>query len=329
MRAIQVKQAGGPEQLILQEVPAPDYGVEDVLVQIKAAGINYIDIYLRTGLYPPAHYPYTPGKEGSGIVVAVGKNVNEIKEGDRVAFCGTSTGSYAEFVALPADQIVVIPDSISFEMAAAVMLQGLTAYYLSHLTFPIKKDDEVLIHAGAGGVGLLLIQMAKLRGAKIITTVSTEDKAALAKKAGANDIAIYTQESFLEKVKQVTKNLGVHVVYDAVGKTTFDDSLKSLRVRGMLVSYGQASGPVPPFNVAKLAEKSLYITRPMLIHYTQTKAELRTMAADLFSLIGSGKLNITIGQHYSLTEAAKAHRDLEERKTIGKSIILVDPNRMS
>jgi NADPH2:quinone reductase len=323
MKAIQVQKPGSSDELILSEIEVPKLGEQDVLIEIKAIGVNFIDIYTRTGLYKPGNYPYTPGKEGSGVVVEVGKNVTTVNKGDRVAFCSPGTGSYAEFTVLPADQIVLIPESISFEIAAAAMLQGLTAYYLTHLTFQLKPNQTALIHAGAGGVGLLLIQIAKLLNAKVITTVSSADKAELAALAGADEIVIYTQESFLNAVMKFTNKRGVEVVYDSVGKTTFADSLKSLSIRGMLVSFGQSSGPVPPFLLSELSAKSLYLTRPSLTHYTLDKKSLNEMAAALFDLIQTGKLKITIGQRYALSEAAKAHDDLENRRTIGKSILLV------
>lgn len=323
MQAILVNEPGGSEKLQLQEVVTPKCKPDEVLVEIKAAGINYIDVYIRTGLYPSAQYPYTPGKEGSGIITTIGENVKEFKVGDRVAFSSGGSGSYAQYTAIPAAQVVPIPASLSFEIAAAAMLQGLTAYYLSHLTFPLNKNHTALIHAGAGGVGLLLIQLAKSIGAQVITTVSTADKAKLAQAAGADEVVIYTQDSFVDVVMQNTHNRGVDVVYDAVGKTTFDDSLKSLAIRGMLVSYGQASGPVPPVPLSKLAEKSLYLTRPSLSHYTRNQQELTDLAAKLFALISGGKLKITIGQKYTLAEAVKAHNDLEARKTIGKSLLLL------
>jgi len=323
MKAIQVKQPGNVDQLHFVECDIPVYSANDVVIQLKAIGINFIDIYTRTGLYQPPHYPYTPGKEGSGVVTSVGKNVTDFKIGDRVAFCFAGSGSYAEYVVIDSNQVVLVPDDISFELAAASLLQGLTAYYLSHLTFPLNKNHTALIHAGAGGVGLLLIQMAKSLHAKVITTVSTQEKAKWTKDAGADETILYTQELFLKKVNEITNHLGVNVVYDAVGKTTFDDSLKSLALRGMLVSYGQASGPIPPLELTRLSERSLYITRPVLGHYANNKNALRQMASALFSLITSNELKITIGQQYSLKDAAKAHTDLETRQTIGKSILLV------
>jgi NADPH2:quinone reductase len=324
MKAIQVNEPGGAEQLHLHECVIPQYGPDDVLVQIKAAGLNYIDIYIRTGLYKPPAYPYVPGKEGSGIITEVGENVRHFKVGDRVAFCTSGSGTYAEFTAIPANQIVRIPEQLSFDMAAAVMLQGSTAYYLSHLTFLLDKRHTILIHAGAGGVGLLLIQMAKMLGAKVITTVSTENKAELAKSAGADYVINYTKESFYESVMKYTDKKGVNVVYDAVGKTTFDDSLRVLSTRGLLVSYGQASGPVAPFELRKLAEKSLYITRPSLHNYTLTQAELNDITSAVFDMILQNKLKVTIGQRYPLSEAGKAQAELEARNTVGKSILVVN-----
>lgn len=323
MRAILVKHPGGNEVLELENYQQPEIKSNEVLVEIKAVGINYIDIYIRTGLYKAVSYPYIPGKEGSGVVKAVGADVKDLKQGSRVAFASSGSGTYAEYVAIPADEVVVIPDAISFETAAACMLQGLTAYYLSHLTYPLSAKHTALIHAGAGGVGTLLIQMAKNLGAVVITTVSTEDKANIAKEAGADHIIIYTQESFKDRVKEITKAKGVNVVYDAVGKTTFDDSLDVLGTRGMLVSYGQASGPVPPLDLTRLSGKSLFLTRPKLWDYTQNKLELTHLSNQLFELILKEKVKITIGQRYPLSEARNAHADLEGRKTIGKSLLLI------
>jgi NADPH:quinone reductase len=323
MEAIQVKKPGGAEVLQLEECEKPLCGDNDLLVQIKVAGINFIDIYNRSGLYKPAAYPYTPGKEGSGIVDAVGKNVKDFHVGDRVAFCSPGTGSYAAYIAIPAAEVVPLPDHISFEIAAAAMLQGLTAYYLTHLTFLLKPSHTALIHAGAGGVGLLLIQMAKSIGAKVITTVSTQDKANLVKRFGADEVVIYSQESFLDRTMQITGQRGVDIVYDSVGKTTFDDSLKSLAMRGMLVSYGQSSGVVPPFELSRLSAKSLFLTRPSLVHYAADQHSLNEMAKALFQLIASNQLQITIGQRYPLAEASKAQQNLESRKTVGKSLLIV------
>ncbi len=323
MKAILINAAGNADQLHLQECPVPTCGPDDVLVQIKAAGINYIDIYTRNGLYKPPHYPYIPGKEGSGIVHAIGSHVKKFQVGDRVTFCVGGTGTYAEFAVLPAKYVVHLPPEISFEIAAAAILQGLTAYYLTHQTFLLAKNQTALIHAGAGGVGLLLIQLAKMLGANVITTVSTTEKMQQVKNMGADIIVNYTQASFLDAIMTYTQQVGVNVVYDAVGKTTFNDSLKSLALRGMLVSYGQASGPPDPMPMSALAEKSLYLTRPTLAHYTRTENELTQLANNLFDLIIKQKLLITIGQRYALKDAVAAHQDLESRKTIGKSVLVV------
>lgn len=324
MKAIVVTKAGGPEQLIPQECPIPEPGPNEVLVKTKAIGVNFIDINLRRGVYKPEKYPYIPGKEASGEVVSVGDKVKDIAAGDRVAFCNSITGTYAEYTLVKADQAVKIPEKMNYEIAAAVMLQGLTAYYLSHLTIKLKPSDTVLIHAGAGGVALLLIQMAKHLGAEVIATVSSEAKAKLAKSVGADHTIIYSQYSFLEIVMELTNNKGVNVVYDAVGQDTFDKSLSSLAVRGMLVTYGQASGPVPPIELNRLAEKSLYVTRPSLFHYAATKEELSSMSNALFDYILNKGLQVEIGQHYQLSNAEQGHRDLEQRRTVGKSILLLD-----
>ena len=322
MHAIRVAAPGNAEQLVYKECEQPQPGPQDILVKIKAIGINYIDIYIRTGLYKPPSYPYTPGKEASGEVVAVGDQVKDFTTGDRVAFCSNNSGTYAEYVVVPADQAVHIPDSMDYEIAAAAMLQGLTAYYLTHLTIALHNKHIILVHAGAGGVGLLLIQMARMIGVQVFTTVSGEAKEKIAKKAGADHVIIYSRDSFHEAIQNLTKGKGVDVVYDAVGKDTFADSLLCLTTRGMLVSFGQASGPIPPFDISKLAEKSLYLTRPSLFHYAKTKEELRSMSAALFEFISKKGLQIQIGQRYALRHAAKAHRDLEERRTVAKSILL-------
>ena len=323
MKAIRVNQPGDISELHFEETPVPQCNPSDVLVEIKAAGINFIDIYIRNGLYKPPHYPYIPGKEGSGVIAQVGSQVKRLKPGDRVAFCSGGTGTYAEFVAIPSEQVVLLPPEISFEVGAAVMLQGLTAYYLSHETFLLNNNHTALIHAGAGGVGLLLIQMAKILGAKVISTVSTDNKADLAKKAGADYTINYLSEAWLNHVLQFTNNEGVDVVYDAVGKTTFEQSMKSLKIRGMLVSYGQASGPVSPILLSQLAEKSLFLTRPTLFHYIMGES-LNRLSLALFTLIKEKKLHITIGQRYALKDVALAHTDLENRKTIGKSLLVIN-----
>lgn len=324
MKAIQVAKAGGPEQLIYQECPTPIASSKEVLVKQKAIGINFIDIYIREGLYRAPSYPYIPGKEGAGEVVAVGSEVRDIKVGDRVSYWNAASGAYAEYAVVPEQQAVQIPDGLDFETAAATMLQGLTAYYLSHLTILLKPEHTVLIHAGAGGVGLLLIQLAKLIGAKVITTVSSETKTKYAKAAGADHIILYTKESFQAAVMALTNNNGVDVVYDSIGKDTFYDSLASLTVRGMLVSFGQSSGVVSPLELSKLSEKSLYLTRPSLFHYAADRQQLQSMAKAVFDYILKKQLQIQIGQRYPLRDAATAHRDLAERRTVAKSILLVD-----
>lgn len=322
MRAILVSKIGGPEQLQMQETPIPKPAKNEVLVRIHAIGINFIDIYFRKGLYPTALFPYIPGKEASGEIAAVGDAVTDFQIGDRVAFCTAIAGTYAEYTTIAADQIVKIPDSMDYETAAATLLQGLTAYYLSHATIQLSEKDTILVHAGAGGVGLLLIQMAKMLGARVLTTVSSEAKAKLAKIAGADHIIIYSQTPFLDAVMTLTNNTGVNVVYDSIGKDTFDHSLACLARRGMLVTYGQASGPIPAFDLKQLSPKSLFITRPTLFDYVATRTELTTMADALFDYILNQGLQIQIGQRYPLKDAALAHRDLEERRTVAKSILL-------
>lgn len=323
MKAIVIHKAGDASELVYEDIQVPSVKPHEVLIKLKAAGINFIDVYTRSGLYKPAGYPFIPGKEGSGDIVEVGANVRDFKVGDRVAFCSGGSGSYAEFCTIDAKSVVKIPENVSYENAAAIMLQGLTAFILGKLTFPLKKNDIALIHAGAGGVGLLLIQLAKLLEAKVITTVSSAEKADLAKGAGADYVILYTQQNVADEVLKINSP-GVDVVYDSVGKTTFDDSLKSLKTRGMFVAYGQSSGPIAPFSLTRLAEKSLYMTRPVLFHYISTPQELNKLSEELFSLIADGKLKITIGQQYKLADANLAHMDLESRNTIGKSILIVE-----
>ncbi len=322
MKAIVVSQPGGAEQLVYQDYETPTPNDNQILVKLKAIGINYIDINFRSGAYK-TELPFIPGKEGCGEIVALGKNVQHFKLGDRVAFCNGSSGSYAEYATVIADQAVPVPQGLSDELAAAALLQGLTAYYLTHLTFQLNKNHGALIHAGAGGVGQLLIQMAKSLGANVISTVSTDTKADLAKSAGADHVINYANKEFANQVMELTQNKGVNVVYDAVGKDTFDQSLKSLTTRGMLVLYGQASGPVPPIDLGVLSGKSLYITRPVLFNYIATRDELLTLSQALFDFILHKGLRVQIGQRYGLQDAMKAHKDLEERRTVGKSILLV------
>lgn len=321
MLAIQVSQVGGPEVLTLVELPVPTPKPDEAIVQIKAAGVNFIDVYFREGRYP-APLPFINGQEAAGIVTAVGSEVNDVKPGDRVAYTGVR-GSYAEYAAVPADRLIAIPDQVDFETAAAAMLQGMTAHYLSHSTYPIQRGDTVLIHAAAGGVGALLVQMAKRLGARVIGTVGNAEKAQRARAAGADEVIIYSEQDFETETKRLTNNEGVHVVYDGVGKATFDKDLNILRTRGYLVLFGGASGEVPPFPLSQLSQKgSLYVTRPSLHHYILSRAELEQRAGDVMKMIDAGELNLWIHATYPLAEAQQAHRDLEGRKTSGKLLLI-------
>ena len=320
MRAIQIKKTGGPEVMELVELPVPQPGTGQVLVKIEAVGVNFIDTYLREGRYP-AELPFTPGQEAAGTVVELGAGVSGFAVGDRVAWNGTR-GTYAEFACAPASDLLPIPEGMSFEQAAAVLLQGLTAHYLAYDTHPIRAGETVLVHAGAGGVGLLLTQMAKRLGAHVLTTVSTEEKAELSRAAGADRVVLYTTESFVEEVKRQTDGAGLPVVYDSVGKTTFDDSLKCLRPRGLLALYGASSGAVPPFDLIRLSTMgSLYVTRPTLKDYVQTRQELERRAANVFGWVARGELQVRIGARYPLEDAVQTHRDLSGRKTTGKVLL--------
>ena len=322
MRAIQISKTGGPEVLELVDLPKPEPKAGEVLVKIEAAGVNFIDTYLREGRYP-APLPFIPGQEAAGVVAAVGNDVSGFAIGDRVAWQGIR-GAYAEFCCVPASALLKVPEGISLDNAAAVMLQGLTAHYLAHDTYAIKAGDTVLIHAGAGGVGLLLTQMAKMLGARVITTLSTEPKAELSRGVGADHVILYTQQNFAEEVKRITDGDGLPVVYDSVGKTTFEDSLKCLRPRGLMVLFGASSGAVPPFDLIRLSTMgSLYVTRPTMKDYLRSREELERRAADVFGWIARGKLKVRIGHEYPLAEAAQAHRDLEARKTTGKVLLVV------
>jgi NADPH:quinone reductase len=321
MKAVRVHKYGGPEVLTLEEIPVPEPKAGEARVKIEAIGVNYIDIYQRTGLYP-LQTPFTLGTEGAGIVDAVGPNVTEVKKGERVGYASIP-GSYAEYAIVPAARLVPIPPNIEARTAAALMLQGMTAHYLTHSTYPLKKGETALLHAAAGGVGLLLIQISKQLGATVIGTVSTEAKAKLAKEMGADHLILYTQSDFLAEVKKLTDGRGVNVVYDSVGQTTFDKSLDCLRPRGYLVLFGQSSGPVPPFDPGKLAAKgSLFLTRPSLPHYTLERSELLQRANDVFNWTATGKLKVRIDKTFPLAEVAEAHRQLEGRKTTGKVILL-------
>jgi NADPH2:quinone reductase len=321
MKAIQLTQTGGPEVLKLAEIPNPKPKPHEAVVKLSACGVNFIDIYLREGRYP-AQLPFVNGQEAAGLVTEVGSEVKEIKPGDHVGYTGV-LGAYAEYAAVPADRLVRIPKEIEDKQTAAALLQGMTAHYLCHSTYPLKKGETALVHAAAGGVGQLLVQMCHMIGARVIGTVSTEEKARLAREAGADEVILYTQQDFETETKRLTQNRGVDVVYDSVGKTTFDKSLNVLRPRGYLVLFGGSSGAVPPFDLIKLSQKgSLFVTRPTLGHYTATRAELDQRAGDLFSWIKAGKLKVRIDRVYPLSEAEQAHRDLEGRKTRGKLLLM-------
>lgn len=321
MKAVRVHKYGGPEVLTNEDIPVPEPKTGEARVKIEAIGLNFIDIYHRIGLYP-LKTPFTVGMEGAGIVDAVGDGVTEVKKGDRVAYA-MIPGAYAEYAIVPAAKLAPLPANIDVKSAAALMLQGMTAHYLTHSTYALKPGDTALVHAAAGGVGLLLIQIAKMLGATVIGTVSTEAKAELAKQAGADEVILYTQSDFLAEVKKLTDGRGVHVVYDSVGATTFDKSLDCLRPRGYLVLFGQSSGPVQPFDPGKLAAKgSLFLARPTLAHYTLTRAELLQRSGDLFNWTAAGKLRLRIDKTFSMAEAAEAHRQLEGRKTTGKVVLV-------
>ena len=321
MRAVRIHKYGGPEVLTHEEIGIPEPKAGEARVKIEAIGLNYIDIYQRIGLYPIAT-PFTLGMEGAGVVDAIGDGVTAVKIGDRVAY-SMILGSYAEYAIVPAVKLAPLPSNIDAKAAATLMLQGMTAHYLTHSTYALKKGDSALVHAGAGGVGLLLIQIAKQLGANVIGTVSTEAKAQLAKDAGADHVILYTQMDFLAEVKKLTGGAGMHVVYDSVGQTTFDKSLDCLGPRGYMVLFGQSSGPVPPFDPAKLAAKgSLFLTRPTLAHYALDRAELLQRAGDLFNWTASGKLKLRIESTFPMAEAAEAHRQLEGRKTTGKVVLI-------
>ena len=321
MRAIQIKQTGGPEVMELAEVLVPQAKANEAVVKIAAAGVNFIDVYNREGRYK-APLPLVLGQEGAGVVSAVGADVHEVAVGDRVAYANF-LGSYAEYAAVPAERLVKIPSGVSDREAAAAILQGMTAHYLAHDTYPLKSGETALIHAAAGGVGLLLVQMAHNIGARVIATVSTEEKAQLARAAGADEVILYMQADFEAETKRLTGGKGVDVVYDSVGKTTFDKSLNVLRPRGMMVLFGGSSGAVPAMDPLLLLQKgSIYLTRPTLGNYTSTTSELRQRAGAVFGMIRDGKLKLRIEHVYPLAEVQQAHRDLEGRKTTGKILLI-------
>ncbi len=321
MRHIQVSKFGGPEELKLVEAPKPAPAAGQALVKIAASGVNFIDVYFRTGLNK-ADLPFTPGSEASGTVDSVGPGVTVVKPGDRVAYAMTR-GSYAEYALVPADQLVPLPKEVDFNTAAAALLQGMTAHYLTHSTYPLKPGDKCLVHAAAGGAGRLIVQMAKMLGATVYGTVGTDAKAAVAKEAGADETIVYTRDDFAAEVKRLTGGKGVDVIYDSVGATTFLKGLDLLRPRGMMALFGNSSGKPDPIDPAFLNPKgSLFLTRPSLAHYVLTREELLWRAGDVFSWIGAGKLKLLIDKTYALSDAAEAHRDLEGRKTTGKLLVI-------
>ncbi|WP_406312962.1 quinone oxidoreductase [Streptosporangium sp. NBC_01639] len=318
MRAIVVSATGGPEVLVYTDHPDPELNPGEVLVDIAAGGVNFVDVYQRMGRYPLS-LPFVPGNEGAGTVAAVGEDVRGISVGSTVAWANVM-GSYAEKAVVPASHLVAVPDGVTADTAAALMLQGMTAHYLTHSTYEVKPGDDVLVHAAAGGMGLLLTQIAKLRGARVIGTVSTEEKEQLARQAGADEVIRYG--GFAEAVHELAGS-GVHVVYDGVGAATFEGSLAALRPRGMMALYGQASGPVPPVDPQVLNKGgSLFLTRPTLVHYIATRDELTWRASDLFNWVASGQLKVHISHRYPLAEAARAHEDLEARRTTGKLLLI-------
>jgi NADPH2:quinone reductase len=318
--AIQVIEHGGPDALTLTTVEVPEPGPDEARVRVAAAGVNFRDTYERSGVYPRP-VPHVPGSEGAGVVEAVGPNITDLRVGQRVAW-ESLPGSYAAEVTGPAARLVPVPDGVTDQQAGALMLQGLTAHYLVHDSYPVAEGDVVLVHAGAGGVGLLLTQLAKVRGARVITTVSTPEKAELSRAAGADEVLL-GYDGFTDRVRELTDGVGVAAVYDGVGKDTFDGSLASIRRRGMMVLYGGSSGQVPPFDLQRLNRSgSLSVTRPTLGDFVVTRGELLSRCADLFALIAQGKLDVRVGATYPLAEAGRAHRDLEGRRSTGKLLLL-------
>ena len=321
MRAIVVERTGGPEALLLREIPAPTPTAHEAIVRLDAIGVNFIDIYFREGRYP-AKLPFVPGQEGAGVVTAVGDDVKDVRAGDRVAWTG-GLGAYAEFAAVSADRLVRLPDALDAKLAAAAMLQGMTAHYLTRATHPLARGETALIHAAAGGVGLLLVQMAKSLGARVIATAGGPAKGALAHGAGADHVIDYLAQDFVAESRRLTNGEGVHVVYDGVGKDTFLRGLDALRPRGMMALFGGASGAVAPLDPMLLNQKgSLFLTRPTLAHYIATRAELEQRSGDVLGWIAAGTLHIRIGAEYPLAEAAQAHRDLAGRRTTGKLLLI-------
>ncbi len=322
-KAIVIHETGGPKVLCFEDFPTPVPKAGEVLIRHCAVGLNFMDIYCRKGFYPPPVLPFVPGNEGSGVIEAVGPGVTEFRPGDRVAYATGPLGSYAELRAFPADKLVRLPDSIDFAVAAAMMLKGMTARYLLRTTVLIQPGDRILFHAAAGGVGLIACQWAAHLGAEVIGTVGSDEKAILARQNGCRHVINYRKENFVARVKEITNNAGVRVVYDSVGRDTFASSLDCLQPRGMLVSFGQSSGPVPPFDLLQLSVKgSLYLTRPVLGAYVATRTELLETAEDLFDVVASGVVKIAVTRRYPLAQAAKAHAALESRATTGSTVLI-------
>jgi NADPH2:quinone reductase len=322
MKAIRIHQTGGPEALRFEDVPDPEPQAGQALVRIEAAGVNFVDVYFRTGLYKGPPLPFVAGQEAAGTVAAVGPGVAEVAVGDRVAWVGIH-GAYAQLAVVPAARLVKLPDGVSTHQGAAAMLQGITAHYLATSTHPLQAGDTCIVHAAAGGVGQLLCQIAKLRGAKVFATVSTEEKAKIARAAGADEVILYSQHDFSAEVKRLNGGRGVRVIYDGVGKATFEQGLDTLLPRGLMVLFGQASGPVPPFDLSVLNPKgSLYVTRPSMIHYIADREELMWRAGDVLAWIAEGKLRLSVDREMPLEQAADAHRALEGRETTGKVLLV-------
>lgn len=320
MKATRFHEHGGPDVLTYEDAPEPSAAEGQAIVRLEAIGLNYIDTYHREGLYP-VELPCTPGVEGAGTVTALGAGVTDVKVGDRVGYAG-AIGSYAESAAVPVDRLVPLPAGVDADAAAAVLLQGMTAHYLATGSYPLKAGDTALIHAAAGGVGLLLVQMAKMRGARVLATVSTEEKEQLARGAGADEVIRYTEADFEAEVQKLTDDAGVEVVFDSVGKTTFDKGLNVLKPLGTMVLFGQSSGPVPPLDPQVLSQKgSVFLTRPTMAHYTLTRDDMLARASEVLNWVGAGKLNVRVGARFGLADTADAHRALEGRKTTGKVLL--------
>ena len=323
MNAIRIHKHGGPETMVYEDAPIPTPGSGEAIVQVHVSGVNFVDTYYRAGLYKPPAMPCTLGTEGAGIVTAVGEGVTNVRTGDRVAYA-TSLGSYAEFAAVPAWKLAPLPASLDFKAGAAIMLQGMTAHYLCYSTYVLRAGDVALVHAGAGGVGQLLIQIARRAGAKVVATVGTPEKGELARAAGAHEIIVYSTQDFESEVKRLTQGRGVDVVYDGVGAATYEKSLNCLRPRGYLVVYGQASGPIPSVDpLALMSKGSLFLTRPTLHHYAASREEIHWRSGDLFKWIEAGELRLSYDYVFPLSQAAKAHTELESRRTTGKVLLEV------